>query len=122
MLKVEGQKIYMTRADSAKLKVIPKVKDEEGVKIPYVLQNGDKIIFRLKRKAEDDYDVICEKECEIDVENNQALLKLVPIDTESCEFKEHRYECELVTFDDFHSTFIENQPFTIGKELEKHAE
>ena len=122
MLKVEGQKIYMTRADSAKLKVIPKVKDEEGVKIPYVLQNGDKIIFRLKRKAEDDYDVICEKECEIDVENNQAILKLVPIDTESCEFKEHRYECELVTFDDFHSTFIENQPFTIGKELEKHAE
>lgn len=122
MLKVEGQKIYMTRADSAKLKVIPKVKDEEGVKIPYVLQEGDKIFFRLKRKAEDDYEIICEKECEIDVENNQALLKLVPIDTESCEFKEHRYECELVTFDDFHSTFIENQPFTIGKELEKHAE
>ena len=122
MLKVEGQKIYLTRADSAIFKVIPKVKDEHGDKIPYELQEGDSIIFRLKRKAEDNYEVICEKQCEIDVENNQAILKLVPIDTESCEFKEHRYECELVTYDDFHSTFIENQPFTIGKELEKHAE
>ena len=119
--------------DEPAFAITPEVKDGESAtaevkngetiaNCPYVLQEGDKIFFRLKRKAEDDYDVICEKECEIDVENNQAILKLVPIDTESCEFKEHRYECELVTFDDFHSTFIENQPFTIGKELEKHAE
>lgn len=121
MLKIEGQKIYLTRADSAKIKVTPKVKDDEGIFHPYELQEGDQIFFRLKRKAEDDYEVICEKECVINVSENQAILNLVPIDTESCEFKEHRYECELVTYDDFHSTFIENQPFTIGKELERHG-
>ena len=120
MLKVTGQKIYMTRADSAKLQAVPKLKNEQGELEPYVLEEGDRIFFRLKRKADDTYQVICEKECEINVAENQAILSLVPEDTKDCEFKEHRYEFELITYDDFHSTFIENQPFTIGKELERH--
>lgn len=122
MLKVTGQKIYMTRADSAKLQAVPKIKREgQEEPEPYILEEGDRIVFRLKRKADDSYEVICEKDCEINLTRNQAILTLVPEDTENCEFKEHRYEFELITYDDYHSTFVENQPFTIGKELEKHA-
>jgi len=121
MVKTTGQQIYLTRADSARIKVVPTTKDEHGEKVPYTLEDGDRIIFRLKRKAEDTYEVVCTKDCILDVQNNQAVLYLEPDDTKTCEFKEYRYECELVTHDDFHSTFIENQPFTIGKELETHG-
>lgn len=114
--------IYMTRSDSGIIQVIPKVKDEHGERIPYTLEDGDSIIFRLKRKAEDSIQVHCEKACDIDLENNKAILKLDPEDTEACEFKEYRYEFELITSDDFHSTFIENKPFTIGRELETHGQ
>ncbi|MBP5593921.1 MAG: hypothetical protein J6Y02_00970 [Pseudobutyrivibrio sp.] len=122
MLKKDGLKLYMTRGDSARIQAVPKVKDEEtGERVPYELVEGDQIIFRLKRKAEDGIQVHCEKSADIDLENNKAILSLVPEDTQTCEFKEYRYEFELITFDDFHSTFIENQPFTIGKELETHG-
>ena len=124
MQKVDGKKIYLTRADSGRFKVIPKVKDPENPdqRIPYTLEEGDRIVFRLKRKAEDIYQVVCAKDCILDIGNNNAFLYLDPEDTQTCEFKEYRYEFELITHDDFHTTFIENEPFTIGKELETHGE
>lgn len=122
MLEVDGKDIYMTRGDSGVIQVIPKVKDANNERVCYTFEDGDRVIFRLKLKAEDSSAIICEKDCIIDLENNKAFLKLVPEDTEHCEFKKHRYEFELVTSDDFHCTFIEDQPFTIGKELETHAD
>ena len=122
MLTVTGLNIYMTRGDSGIIQAVPMVKNDEDERVPYELEEGDSIIFRLKRKADDSYAVICEKECDMDTVNNKAILHLVPEDTESCEFKEHRYEFELITHDDFHCTFIENKPFTIGKELEIHGQ
>lgn len=122
MLKIDGNKIYLTRADSAKIQAIPKVKDEHGERVPYTFEQGDRIFFRLKKKADDLIHVVCEKECVMDYDNNKAVLHIEPEDTKTCEFKEYRYEFELITFDDFHCTFIENQPFTIGKELETHGQ
>ena len=121
MLDVDGLSIYLTRGDSAILQATPTIKNEEGEKTPYQLSEGDIIIFRLKLKAEDIYQVVCEKECVMDYANNKAVLHLDPEDTLSCEFKKYRYEFELITSEDFHSTFIENQDFTIGKELENHG-
>lgn len=121
MLKITGLDIYLTRGDSARIQAIPKIKDQEGERIPYTLEEGDQIIFRLKLKAEDTYQVVCEKECSMDYVNNKAILNLVPEDTDGCEFKKYRYEFELITVEDFHSTFIENQSFEIGKELETHG-
>lgn len=122
MIEVDGKDIYMTRGDSGVIQVIPKVKDANNERVRYTFEDGDRVIFRLKLKAEDSSALLCEKECIIDLENNKAFLKLVPADTEHCEFKKHRYEFELVTSDDFHCTFIEDQPFTIGKELETHGD
>ena len=120
MLTITGKSIYMTRADSATIQVIPKVKDEHEEWVPYVLEEGDRIVFRLKMKADDTYQVVCEKECDINLLDNVAILNLVPEDTQTCEFKEYRYELELITVGDFHCTFIENQQFKIGRELETH--
>lgn len=122
MLTVKGLSIYLTRGDSARIQAVPKIKDQYGERVPYILEDGDVIIFRLKRKADDSYTPVVEKECLIDIENNKAVIYLQPEDTDSCEFKEYRYEFELITHDDFHCTFIENQPFTIGKELEIHGQ
>ena len=121
MLEVDGLSIYLTRGDSAILQATPTIKNDQGEKQPYVFVEGDKVIFRLKLKAEDTYQVVCEKECSMDYVNNKAILHLVPDDTDGCEFKKYRYEFELITVEDFHSTFIENQEFTIGKELETHG-
>lgn len=122
MLKITGLDIYLTRGDSARIQAIPKIKDQEGERIPYTLEEGDQIIFRLKRKADDTYTPVVDKACNIDLENNKAVIYLQPEDTESCEFKDYRYEFELITHNDFHCTFIENQSFTIGKELEIHGQ
>lgn len=120
MLTITGKTIYMTRADSATIQVIPKVKDEQEEWVPYTLAEGDQIVFRLKIKADDAYQVVCEKDCVLDLTENTAILNLVPEDTQACEFKEYRYELELITAADFHCTFIENQQFKIGRELETH--
>lgn len=122
MLKVDGTDIYMTRGDSAVIDVTLTVKDPEtGEPSPYTFNEGDQIIFRLKKKAEDGIKVHCQKEVIIDFVNNEAALHLDPEDTQTCTFDKYRYEFELITSDNFHTTFIENQPFTIGKELEIHG-
>ena len=122
MLEIDGKSIYMTRGDSAPLKIVPYVKDTETQeKHPYILEQGDRVVFRLKMKADDSYPVVCEKECQVDPINNEVTLLIEPEDTASCEFKKYRYEMELITTNNFHSTFIEDEDFTIGKELEEHG-
>lgn len=116
MLTTDGLEIYLTRGDSGYIKATP-IDGEED----YIFQDGDRVIFRLRRKAGQG-DIACEKECMIDFEQNEAVLHLVPEDTIDCEFKEYRYEFELVTSEDEHYTFVADEPFTIGKELENHAQ
>lgn len=116
MLVIEDRAIFLTRGDTAFIKATPIDGDED-----YTFQDGDKVIFRLRRKAGQG-EIACEKECVIDFVENQAVLTLAPEDTENCEFKEYRYEFELVTADDEHFTFVADEPFTIGKELENHAQ
>ena len=115
MFKIDGQDIYLTRCDSAEIAVSITKNDGSD----YTLEAGDKVIFRLALDAGKPVDV--EKECTIDVENNKAILTLVPADTRGLKFKTYRYEFELLRgADDTHYTFIVDQPFTIGKELEEH--
>ena len=48
-------------------------------------------------------------------------LQLNPEDTESCDNgKDYRYEFELITATGYHFTFIEDELFHIGIELEVH--
>ena len=114
MLVIDGLDIHLTRGDTAFIEVIPT--NEDGS--PYEMQEGDKIFFRLKRKSTDDT-VICEKEVDV----VSMTLQIDPEDTEPCQNgKDYRYEFELVTAAGYHFTFIEDQLFHIGVELEVHAD
>lgn len=112
MLRIEDKTIYLTRGDTAFIKLTPKNKDGTD----YEIQEGDKLIFRLKEKP-DLTAVICEKE----IDTSTCILTLNPKDTESCRNeKDYRYEAELVTSNGYHFTYIENEIFHIGTELEVH--
>lgn len=115
MLTISGQTISLTRADTARLQPVPVV---ESTGMLYEFSEGDRVVFRLRKLP--DRGTVLEKDCTIDLETNQAVVKLIPEDTENKSMSEYRYEFELVTADDEHYTFIENQKFIIGKELETH--
>lgn len=113
MLVVNGQGLYLTRGDNAELAIT--ATNDDGT--DYEFQEGDRVVFRVGLKP--GRDVALEKDCVVDVEENKAVLYLVPEDTWSMEFKTYRYECELITYGDMHYTFIVDQPFEVGKEIEK---
>lgn len=115
-LDIDKQSITLTRGDTAYIRFIPQVKNEQGRFVDRELEEGDTVIFRIKTSPD-----VFEKQCFIDYGGNRVVLNLVPSDTENLEFKTYYYEVELVTKYDEHFTFIENQRFTIGKEIEQHG-
>ena len=120
MLKIEPNgETYLTRGDTAFIKPIVEVEDEEkpGKFTPYEFQENDRVIFRLALNSNSP--VLVEKDCYIDLENNKAILTIDPEDTQDLEPRVYFYCMELVTETGNHFTFIENTRFTIGKELEK---
>lgn len=117
MLKVDPNgEIYMTRGDTAYLKPNIVVEDEDipNKFDPYEFVEGDVVNFRLANNSK----LLLEKQCDIDLENNKAILTLNPEDTENLDPKVYFYCFELVTLNGGHFTFIENTRFTLGKELE----
>lgn len=120
MLKIEPNgETYLTRGDTAFIKPIVEVEDEEkqGKFDPYEFQENDRVIFRLALNSNSP--VLVEKDCYIDLENNKVILTIDPEDTQDLEPRVYFYCMELVTATGNHFTFIENTRFTIGKELEK---
>lgn len=113
MLVVNGQELYLTRGDNAELAIT--ATNDDGT--DYEFQTGDRVVFRVGLKP--GQDVALQKECIIDFEENKAILYLEPDDTWGMSFKVYRYECELITSGDEHYTFIVDQPFEVGKEIEK---
>lgn len=116
MFEIKGQTIYLTRGDTAAIQPIPTV---TATGQPYVFVDGDRVVFRLRPLPS--FGVVVEKDCVIDLENNICELKLDPEDTEALEMTEYRYEFELIDTLDAHYTFIANQKFIVGKELEDHV-
>lgn len=115
MLRIEGQSIYLTRGDTGEISVTATLDTGD----PYEFQDGDRVYFRIGLKP--GQDVALEKECTVDVEENKAVLYLEPDDTSELQFKTYRYEFELLCAEDGgHYTFIVDQPFEIGKEIERH--
>jgi len=113
MLKITGKQIELTRGDTAFITLIPKIKTYG---IPRQLLETDTIIFRLLTRQ-----TLVEIPCVIDLENNKALLTIEKEDTENITPGNYRYEVELITNNDQHFTFIADQPFILGKELEVHG-
>ena len=115
MLEINEQSIYLTRGDSADLKFPAVQTNEDGTEEPYEFQEGDEVYFRLAQVA--GQQVLIEKQCEIDSETNDVVLYLENDDTKDLKFGTYRYEVELISGTE-HYTYIANQPFEIGKEVE----
>ena len=110
MLKINKQSITLTKGDDASLRLVPRYKD----KTIYTVQEGDSAIFRLKVGAS-----VKELECVINLENNKIVVNFTPADTKDFEPGIYRYEAELITSLGFHYTFIADQPFILGNEIEQ---
>lgn len=114
MLKIDKQSIYLTRGDTAEIATTATLDTGD----PYEFASGDVVYFRMALKP--GRDVALEKQCTVDVENNKAVLYLDPDDTRNMDFKVYRYEFELICHEDGgHYTYIVDQPFEIGKEIEQ---
>lgn len=117
MYTIDGQTILVTRGDTAAIQPIPVVTLTGE---PYVFQEGDKVILRIRQLP--DTGSVVEKECSIDTSTNTCSIKLAPEDTIGLNMTEYRYEFELIDTNGDHYTFIADQKFIVGKELESHAE
>lgn len=116
MFTINGQTITLTRGDTAAIQPIPTV---TATGDPYIFEDGDRVVFRLRRLP--DMGEVVEKECYIDLNEQTCTVTLHPEDTMDLAMTEYRYEFELIDTSDGHYTFIANQKFIIGKELESHG-
>ena len=113
MLKVTGDKVYLTRGDTGFLKL--SILDDVGD--TFTPSEGDKVIFRLKKTTTSER-LLIEKEVNLDT----MVLSFDEDDTKHMSFGIYRYEIEVVTNLGQHFTVIENSEFEIGAELEVHSE
>ena len=111
MLKINKQTITLTKGDDASLRLVPKYKD----KTAYTVQEGDRAVVRLKIG-----NVVKVIECSVNTGTNKIVVNFEPDDTKDFNPGIYRYEAELITSFGFHYTFIADQSFILGKELEEH--
>ena len=109
MLEIKNNRIYLTRGDSAYIRL--DLTDTNGA--TYEPAAGDKIIFRLKRRLFTEK-IILEKE----IDPKTLTLELMPNETKNLDFDTYHYEVELVSVSGQCFTVIENADFVIGVELE----
>lgn len=116
MYVISGTSIKLTRGDSFYAEV--SIKNSSGA--AYVLQEGDKVRFYLKRNvmtpAQAEY---ADKRPLISkiIPSDTLLLHLDPEDTKSLSFGEYVYDLELTYANGDVDTFINNAPFTLVAEV-----
>lgn len=107
-VKIQGNKIHLTRGDTLRVTVII-TQDGE----PYVPINGDSIRFALKKKVDDPDPPLILRDIPIDT----LQLILIPEDTKPLEFGKYWYDVELTKNDGTVDTFIGPEAFYITEEV-----
>ena len=117
--KVNGTTIQITRGDSGYFAFTPYAMDENGEWSVYQPQEGDEIIFNMKKKMADSYRILLKKK--VDLETFQ--MKLEPNETKGLDFGEYEYEVQLTTAAGDVDTYIpavgETALIIITKEADK---
>lgn len=123
MLKVIGKKIYLTRGDTAYIKVNIRTPDGQ----PYTFTKGDEVWFAVKRKTTDNDYLIAPKILEPQIvegtENDryptyEVYLHISPEETDSLPFGTFVYDLSLVNNrKNYVSTIIEPSPFVVLEEV-----
>ena len=104
---INGQKIFLTRGDSAIFSVTLRMDGEL-----YEMQEGDRMDFGIKQDVED-------TECAVYKTSytNPAVFEINPADTSSLEFGNYKYDVQFVAANGFTQTFIGPATFKLGKEV-----
>lgn len=116
MFTINGYTITLTRGDSASIQLIPTVLATGRA---YVFQTGDAVKFRIRQLPE--CGEVVELDGYIDLVENTCVVTIHPEDTENLIMTEYRYEAELQDANGGRFTFIADQKFIVGKELENHV-
>ena len=114
ILKITGNRIYLTRGDTAEIQIRMRIK---GTKEYYVPQNGDTIRFAMSTKVDecrcrDDEETVLTKTIPIDT----LILRLDPSDTKTLYDREYWYDVELTYADGRVDTFIADATIELGRE------
>ena len=106
-VKIQGNKIRLTRGDSLRVTVII-TQDGE----PYTPIEGDSVRFALKKDFDDPIPLVLR-----DIPIDTLQLVLVPEDTKPLEFGKYWYDVELTKNDGTVDTFIGPERFYITEEV-----
>jgi hypothetical protein len=79
--------IYLTRGDTMYFEAAAYAKDDDGKAVQYELQDGDKLVFTMRKTTSSE--ILIQK----DVTGGYA--KINPEDTQSCEFGKYVYDVQL---------------------------
>ena len=108
MFKIQGTNITLTRGDSFSTQV--NILNNNGT--PYVPQEGEKVIFAVKRTAYDRRPVLKK---EINLTN--MTLELFPEDTQRLDFGDYHYDIRIIRNNGVVDTFITDSTFTVAVQL-----
>ena len=106
MLKVTNSEIQLTRGDSAYFNI--EISLEDGTK--YLRQDGDKLIFTIKKSYNSDYEFL-QKEI------SGLALEIVPEDTQELDYGSYWYDIQLNTADGATYTVVGPARFIIREEV-----
>lgn len=113
MWKVENNKITLTRGDTPSFKLELSTIDDDGNLTPYVPQEGDRLVFAIKKRAIDP-----EVWAILDIPTDTMMLTFKQETTQALAFGNYVYEISLNNdADEYHDTFIANMPIIITEEL-----
>lgn len=106
MIEVKGTNIFLTRGDTLRIQLSIRKNDE-----PYILQDGDKITFSLKK-------TIGDNECIIQKNiGEDYLLEIEPNETKNLDFGQYVYDIQMEYVDGTIDTFITPSNFTLTDEV-----
>lgn len=106
-------KITMTRGDTPSFRINLTTTNEFGDEVPYIPVDGDRIIFALKKNANDD-----NLWAVIDIPTDTMILRFRQETTKILPFGNYVYEISLNNDNiDYHDTFIANVPLILTEEL-----
>lgn len=98
--------ITLVRGNTCPLKITP-TQEIEGVKSPYILQNGDKVIFTIKKRDTRDVEIYKKNLTNADYDENLTLaFSLNYEDTINLELTTYKYDIALQTANGGFYTFV----------------
>ena len=103
--------IELTRGDTARLSVDTTYIDSDEKEYPYLMAEGDTLVFSIKKNVKD-FKSCVEKKA---INGNEFHLK--PEDTAKLAFGKYVYDVELQTADGERYTIIEKTTFKICEEV-----